>query len=160
VQLVDLPPITPDYMEGYISSMVRSADAAALFVDLADDDGPFTAEAALERLTQTKTQLVGQVPAEIDDLTIEYIKTLLVANKIDAEGAADRLEIVREMFGERFPIHVVSLEKGTGVEDLRNALYRFLNVVRVYTKQPGKPADMTAPYTLPVGSTIVELAGH
>src|SRR5947209_9404558 len=35
VQLIDLPPITADYMEGYISSMVRAADAAVLFVDLA-----------------------------------------------------------------------------------------------------------------------------
>src|SRR5436309_2289716 len=39
VQLVDLPPITADFMEGYLSSLVRSADAALLFVDLADDDG-------------------------------------------------------------------------------------------------------------------------
>src|SRR5215471_7527246 len=42
VQLIDTPPITADYMEGWLSSMVRSADAALLMVDLADDDGPFT----------------------------------------------------------------------------------------------------------------------
>jgi ribosome-interacting GTPase 1 len=160
VQLIDLPPVTADFMEGYISSMVRSADAAVLMVDLADDDGPFAAEAVLDRLAQTKTQLVGEPPAEIEDLSIEYVKTLLVANKIDAEGAADRLEIVREMFGQRFPIHVVSLEHGTGIEDLRTALYRFLNVIRVYTKHPGKPADKSAPFTIPAGSTIVELATH
>src|SRR5436309_8903829 len=47
VQLIDTPPITPDYMEGYVSSMVRSADRALLMVDLADDDGPFAAEAVL-----------------------------------------------------------------------------------------------------------------
>src|ERR1700757_1402026 len=41
VQLIDTPPITPDFLEGYVSGMVRSADAAALLVDLADDDGPF-----------------------------------------------------------------------------------------------------------------------
>ena len=28
VQLIDTPPITADYMEGYLSSMVRTADAA------------------------------------------------------------------------------------------------------------------------------------
>src|SRR4051812_48657797 len=50
VQLVDTPPITPDVMEGYLSSMVRSADAAVLMVDLGDDDGPFAAETVLERL--------------------------------------------------------------------------------------------------------------
>ena len=63
VQLIDLPPITADYMEGYISSMVRSADAALLLVDLGDDDGPFAAEAVLERLQATKTVLLGQLPA-------------------------------------------------------------------------------------------------
>src|SRR5438034_778457 len=41
VQLIDLPPITADFLEGYVSSMVRSADRALLLVDLADDDSPF-----------------------------------------------------------------------------------------------------------------------
>src|SRR5438034_8542929 len=59
VQLIDTPPITADYLEGYVSSMVRTADAALLVVDLGDDDGPFGAEAVLERLAQTKTQLMG-----------------------------------------------------------------------------------------------------
>ena len=39
VQLVDTPPITADFMESYVSSLVRAADAALLMVDLADDDG-------------------------------------------------------------------------------------------------------------------------
>src|SRR5438270_138325 len=44
VQLIDTPPITADFMEGYLSSMVRAAHAAVLMIDLADDDGPFAAE--------------------------------------------------------------------------------------------------------------------
>src|SRR5438874_8795211 len=39
VQLIDTPPITADYMEGWLSSMVRAADAALLLVDLGNDDG-------------------------------------------------------------------------------------------------------------------------
>src|SRR5262249_1809792 len=38
VQLIDLPPITADFLEGYVSSMVRSADRALVFLDLGDDD--------------------------------------------------------------------------------------------------------------------------
>src|SRR5436189_933789 len=38
VQLIDTPPITPDYMESYVSSLVRAADAAILMLDLGDDD--------------------------------------------------------------------------------------------------------------------------
>jgi ribosome-interacting GTPase 1 len=160
VQLIDTPPITADFLEGYLSSMVRSADAALLVVDLADDDAPFSAQAVLDRLEQAKAVLVGRNPDEIADLTIEYVRTLLVANKCDADGAADRLEIVREMFGDRFPIHAVGAEHGTGLEELRTAIYRFLNMIRVYTKKPGKPADMTSPFTVAEGSTLLELATH
>ncbi len=156
VQLIDLPPITADYMEGYISSMVRSADAALLFVDMGDDDGPFAAEAALERLSQTKT-ILGPAPAAHDP-TVQYVKTLLVANKMDLPGAPDRLEIVRELFGARFAIHPVSVEHGTGLEELRTAVYQFLNVIRGYTKQPGKPAERKDPCTLPAGSHVADLA--
>ncbi len=158
VQLIDTPPITADFMEGYLSSMVRTADNALLIVDLGDDDGPFAAEAVLERLAQTKTVLAGELPQASDDLTIQHVRTLLVANKCDQPGAEERLEIVREMFGKRFPIHVTAAEHGTGLEELRAAIYQFLNVIRVYTKQPGKPADMTSPYTCPIGSTLVDMA--
>lgn len=158
VQLIDTPPITADYLEGYLSSMVRNADAAVLTVDLGDDDGPFAAETVVEQMAQRKTVLVGQPPSERDDPTIEYIRTLLVANKCDLPGAEDRLEILREMFAARFPIHVVAAEHGTGLVELRNTIYQFLKVIRVYTKQPGKPADMESPFTCPAGSTLLEFA--
>jgi ribosome-interacting GTPase 1 len=158
VQLIDTPPITADYLEGYLSSMVRSADAALLVVDLADDDGPFAAEAVVERLAQVKTVLVGRVPEEEPEPGIQYVKTMLAATKADAEGVADRLEIVREMFADRFPIHVVDVESGNGLEDLRTAIYRFLDVIRVYSKKPGKAPDMEAPFTCPAGSTVLQLA--
>ncbi|MCC6419394.1 MAG: 50S ribosome-binding GTPase [Gemmataceae bacterium] len=158
VQLIDTPPITPDYLEGYLSSMVRTADAALLMVDLGDDDGPFAAQAVLDRLQEVKTVLVGTPPAEETDPSLKHVKTLLVANKIDLPGADERLEFVREQFGGRFPIHALAAEQGTGLEELRTAIYQFLNAIRVYTKQPGKPPDLTSPFTCPVGSTLVEMA--
>ncbi len=158
VQLIDLPPITPDFLESYISSMVRTADAAILMIDLGDDDGPFAAEAVIDRLQQTKTILIGEVPTDQEDYSIHYTKTMIAANKLDLPGAEDRLEIVRELFGTRFPIHAYSAEQGTHLEELRAEIYRFLSMIRVYSKKPGKPADMTSPFTCPIGSTLQEMA--
>lgn len=158
VQLIDTPPITADYMEGYVSSMVRSADGALLMVDVGDDDGPFAAQTVLDQLAQKKTILVGTVPTADEDPAIQHVRSLLIANKIDLAGAEERLAIVRELYGERFPIHAISAEHGTGLEELRDVIYRSLNVIRVYTKQPGKPADMSSPFTCPAGSTLVEFA--
>ena len=39
-------------------------------------------------------------------------------------------------------------------------MYDLLGVMRVYTKQPGKPPDLSSPFTCPVGSTLQEFAGH
>jgi small GTP-binding protein len=158
VQLIDTPPVTADYLEPYVSSMVRAADAALLVLDLGDDDGPFAAETVLERLGGVKTVLIGQKLSEQNDPSIVHVRTLLLANKIDLPGAAERLEIVREMFAPRFPLHALSAEHGTGLEEVRDVIFRSLNVIRVYTKQPGKPPDLTSPFTCPVGSTLVEMA--
>jgi ribosome-interacting GTPase 1 len=164
VQLIDTPPITPDYLESYLSGMVQAADAALLLLDLGDDDGPFAAEAVVEKLAQTRTML-GTPPAADaakvqEQPPVFHTKTLLVANKMDLPGAEERLEMVRELFGPQFPVHVISAEHGTGLEDLRQAIYQFLNVIRVYTKQPGKPPDMSSPFTVPAGSTLLELAAR
>jgi ribosome-interacting GTPase 1 len=62
------------------------------------------------------------------------------------------------MFASRFPIHVCAAELGQGVPELREAIFRFLRLIRVYTRQPGKPPDMTSPFTCPVGCTLLDMA--
>ncbi len=159
VQLIDLPPITADHYENFVTDITRAADAAMLFLDLADDDGVAATRAVLERLKLARRELVPPGSPPIDDPTIYAIPTLLVANKGDDDAADIRLEIAREEFGTRFPLVIVSAERGDGLNELRKAVYDALGVMRIYTKQPGKPADMTSPFTPPVGATVAELAG-
>jgi ribosome-interacting GTPase 1 len=158
VQLIDLPPITADFYEPYVTDFARAADAAALVVDLADDDGPFAAETVLERLAERNLHLVGTPPATGDDPTVFHVRSLLVANKMDADGAADRLDILREMIADRLPILPVSVEKGDAMSDLRTRLFGLLHAIRIYAKPPGKPADMTAPFTISEGGTVLDFA--
>ena len=86
------------------------------------------------------------------------LPTVLVANKGDDEAADIRLEIAREEFGTRYPFLVISAERGDNLDALKKAIYDLLGVMRIYTKQPGKPADMTSPFTPPVGATVAEVA--
>jgi ribosome-interacting GTPase 1 len=158
LQLVDLPPITADFLEPWVPSIIRSADVALLVVDLADDDAVDATEAALARLAAVHTELVGALPFDVSDESIQHVKTLLVANKIDAPGAQDRLEMVREWFGPRFPILDISAREGAGLDALRRMAYDLLEVVRVYTKVPSKPPDKTRPFTVPIGSTVIDVA--
>src|SRR4051812_24630353 len=104
VQLVDLPPVAPEFLEPWVPSIIRSADAALLIADLGSDDVAEAVDAALRRLDATHTELVGTLPFDVEDETTRHLKTLLVANKTDAEGASDRLDVLRELFEPRFPI--------------------------------------------------------
>jgi ribosome-interacting GTPase 1 len=158
VQLVDLPPITAEAMEPWLPSIVRAADAAWLVLDLADDETLDATEAVLNRLAAVHTELVGELPHDVEDESVQHVKTLMVANKLDAPGARDRLELARELFGSRFPLQAVSAQTGEGLETLAGATYDLLQVIRIYTKVPGKPADRAHPFTLPVGSTVEDLA--
>jgi ribosome-interacting GTPase 1 len=158
VQLIDTPPITSDYVESYLPSLIRAADAVLLVLDLSTDEGVEQADEVMHRLEEAKIRLVGRNAAPSDDLVIAYKKALLIGNKLDADGAADRLALVSELYGDRFDVLGVSVTVGDGVEELRDRVYRLLDVVRVYTKAPGKPADRDRPFTTPAGSTVLDVA--
>jgi ribosome-interacting GTPase 1 len=158
VQLVDLPPISPDFFEGWAPNAIRSANAALLVVDLGSDDVLESTTAVLDRLAEAHTELVGELPYDVADERVRHVKSVMAATKRDVDGAGDRLEVLREWVGTRFSIVAVSGRTGEGLETLGAAAYDLLGVLRVYTKVPGKPADRTRPFTLPIGGTVLDLA--
>jgi uncharacterized protein len=158
VQLVDLPAMSAEFVEPWVPNVIRSGDAAVLVADLASDDVADAALAVLERLEQTHTELVGELPFDNEDESTRHLKTVMAANKLDSDGAHDRLDVLREWFEPRFPIVPVSALTGEGLESLRSATYHLLGLMRIYTKVPGKPADRARPFALPLGSTVLDLA--
>lgn len=158
VQLVDLPPVHPDFPESWLYQIIRNADAALLVVDLSDPDLMEDLETTLGQLTGAKVQLgEGELPGVPGWIRQ---RTLLVANKIDASGAQESLEILRDLYGERFHMISLSAETGEGLETFRHLVFELLEVFRVYTKAPGKKLERTAPYILRRGSRLIDLAEH
>ena len=147
LQLIDLPPISPEYTESWVPQIIRNADAALWVVDLSDDD-------VLDKLDQTSTLLAG---AHVD---LEAMKVLMVGSKKDDPSANDRMGIVVEVYQDRFPMTTFSAVSASAkdVEDFKRVVYDFLNVVRVYTKAPGKKPDFTDPYVVQRGSTVLDVA--
>jgi uncharacterized protein len=160
VQLIDTPPITADYMDSHLQGLIRAADLALLMVDLESDDGIEQCQEMLDRLSQTKTRLAAQSSLDERDVGLSYTRTFLVPNKIDAPAAGERLGLLHELLPLDFPEHVISAKHGTGLEALREAIYRAMDVVRVYSKLPSaKEPDRDRPFTLRRGSTLIEMAG-
>jgi hypothetical protein len=159
VQLVDTPPITADFFDPNLLGLVRGSDLVLLLFDAGADDGIEALQAVLDRLNQTKTRLARESALDEADVGLSYTQTFLVCNKIDLPGADERIGLLHEFVPLEFPEYRISAEHGTGLEALREAIYRALDVVRVYTKLPTKKeADYDRPFTLKRGSTLLDVA--
>src|SRR6516165_2929457 len=66
VQLVDLPPISPEFLEPWVPSIIRSADAALLVADMGSDDVVEEIDTVLVRLAAAHVELVGSLPFDVD----------------------------------------------------------------------------------------------
>ena len=159
VQLIDTPPITADTLEPYHQGLIRGSDLALLLVDLASDDGIEHCRDLMDRLNQTKTRLGRRSYLDESDIGLSYTQTFLVPNKMDADEAATRLELLHEAVCEDLPEYAISAQHGIGLETLRDAIYQALDVVRVYTKLPNrKEPDYDRPYTIRRGGSLAEVA--
>ena len=75
-------------------------------------------------------------------------------------GIHDLFDVLSEIYGARFSMLRVSAESGEGLEQLRQAVFELLDVIRVYTKAPGKKLERTAPYLLKRAARLMDLAAH
>jgi hypothetical protein len=173
-QLVDLPPVSVDYFESWLASTLQRADAALLVVDLADPGCTDDVAAILRQLTEKRITLTEHWPrsgvierqlradsdddeAALDPFRI-YLPTLLIANKVDLNPALEDLQVLKELTGIAFPAIAVSATRGDQLDSIGRFLFEQLDVVRVYTKAPGKPAEMDRPFTLRRGATVLDVA--
>ncbi len=142
IQLVDLPPISPEYSEPWLPQAIRNASLSVLVVDPTDP-------AALEQSEFVFGWLAGRRLPQ---------PSLLVGAKSDLPGAEENFAVLAELYGARCRAVAVSALAGRNLEQFARHLFEALNVVRVYTKAPGKKPDLTAPYILRRGQTVEDAA--
>jgi len=142
IEIVDMPPITADFsMPGQVGTY-RNCNLIAIVIDLsADVEEQWNA--CLDFL-ETRNLLPGK-------------ETVCICTKsdIEADGAIDK---VKKLCANRFDMIATSIESGEGMGELPVMLFKQLSIIRVYAKPPGKKPDMDEPFTIPVGSTVFDLA--
>lgn len=159
IQLVDLPPVSPELVEGWVLGIIRNADLILWVVDLGSDDLLEQVDATENILGEAKIMLGrGAERHEVAGPGQVYKRTLMVGNKADLPRAADWFLLLQEHVGGRFPLLSVSAVAGTGLKEMCHRLYDALEVLRVYTKPPGKAAAISNPVVLPRGSTLLQAA--
>lgn len=156
IQLVDLPPVSPETSEGWLYAIIRGADGALVVVDLADPDILAATEQVLALLAAGGVELI---PPDRVRAGPREVRAVFAAAKLDAPRAAETLEIFKEFYGGRLPVLPVSAREDVNLLQLRRTLFDMLGVIRIYSKKPGKRADTEVPYVVKRGTAVLEAAG-
>jgi len=164
IQLLDTPPLASGAVPFWMPHTLRRADALLIVVDAADSPLDQLADISLqleEMLVAVGPPLAEDDPTVDGDPRIVRVKGMILANKADRIDAAelDRIKAtLAAEWGDGVPVLAISARNGAGLEDLRLAVYRLLDIIRVYTKTPGQKPDMTDPIVLQRGSTLEDAA--
>lgn len=154
-QLVDLPPIGNESTDGWVSGILRVADALLLVVDLSEDPD-IQAELLIGHLGEWRIGLLKR--SESLEECSGCKPAVVAANKSDLPAAQEGLRRLRLMYETLYPVVPVSSATKEGLEELRRILFENSRIIRVYSKEPGKEPDRATPFVLPSGSTVLDLA--
>ena len=159
-QLVDLPPLSEQHVETWAIDLVRHADLIWVVVD---------GESALDGIDEARKVLearsvglypVGAPPPRSEEGPRVLKPALVVLTGLDKPAAAESVDVVDDLLERRWAVLGVSSVTGAGLDALKQRTFAAFDIVRVYSKEPGKPPDRRAPFTLPRGATVADLAGR
>ncbi len=177
IELVDTPPLTADHVPTGLMGTIHNADVVCVVVE--------AGEAALEQADMVLGVLsargLGLRSAPRNELIAgnsSWRSGLIVATKSDV-AAPETVMALRELYatggtqtpdkssagqsdalrsGEGLEVLAVSAHTRQGLDDWFKRLWELLAMIRVYSKEPGRPPDMHKPFVVPAGATVADLA--
>jgi len=159
IQMLDTPPLVPQAIQFWLPPLLRQADALLIMVDLSQD--PLEQmEAITARLKKMRIILGGEGGEDDPEFTVWHRKALIIGNKLDLDGADKNYRALKAAYEKRFPVIAVSAKQGTGLEELKAKVYEVLDIIRVYTKMPGRKPDFNDPIVIDRGSTLADAAAE
>ncbi len=130
-QIVDLPAITG---KDFDMSILHTADLVITLLDKMEDLLLF-------------------------ERTLEHCKgkRLIVINKIDLLDNEGLRKLEARLKSKKADFVLISALKGTGIDTLKQKIFSYMDVIRVYTKEPGK-APSNIPIVLSTRRTVKDAA--
>lgn len=159
VQIIDTPPLDGDFIEPELLNLIRRVDLVCVVLDLQSFP--------IDELDET-LDILGLykiIPCRWRDRHPEadrsyaFKQFILLVNKCDDPQMEEDFEVLCELIGEEWLAVPVSAMTGHNLDAFKQTIFEHLDIIRVYSKPPGKDPDMSVPFVLKKGSTVAELAG-
>jgi len=157
IQLIDTPAVSREHIEPELFGLIRTADFVVLLVDI--QSRPLQQlDDTVGLLDDYHIVLQGEESGLAERGGAKFIPCVVLVNKNDDPAWDEEFEVLRELLEDRWPLLAVSAQTGRNLDRFKEMLFERLELMRVYSKQPWKKADLTAPFVLKKGSTVVEFA--
>ena len=156
-QLVDLPPVMNDSMEGWVGDLFRSSDGAIIMLDVSKEDTLGEMESLFKAIDKANIYLQG-LNESVPPIGTIAKPAMVVLNKSD-KAIPEVKELIKSELENKFNIVETSAILNPEPNAVCKALADTLKVQRIYTKIPGQKADLTEPYIVPKGTIVINLAG-
>ncbi|MCX8009551.1 MAG: TGS domain-containing protein [Ignavibacteria bacterium] len=152
IQLIDTPPLDKEFIEPEFIELIKTSDAIILMLDmLANPIEQF--QFSIQVLNEHRIYSDHQEILE-SDKRVFIFPFLIAANKDDNAKLDDDFEVLNELLHDNWDLIPISITAQRNLEKLLELLIKKMRIIRVYTKPPGKEADLTQPFILKEGSTI------
>ena len=157
-QLIDTPPVPTEFIDPGLTDLLRRTDIIAVMIDIQAD--PLQqVEDVMDFLNALRIYPPGR-PIAADLKKAPFIKkTLLLINKVDDESSEEDYRAFLELCEPRLPVIPISVLAGFNLSSFLKKIYEMTDLIRVYTKSPGKDPDLSSPFVLVKDSTLEDLAG-
>ena len=157
-QLIDTPPTNREFIEPELIELIRRADIILIVVDIrADPLSQLHSVVDLLRENRIVPAHIAQEDAANQPLSVKPV--LVLANKNDDEAIDENFEIFKTLLEQDWPLLPISAKTGRNLDRLKEILFEQLDIIRVYSKAPGREPDYQSPFILDRGCTVEEFAG-
>lgn len=157
IQLVDLPPLSHEFMENWLPSLIKGGDIALLVLDFSRDDLLDQIDSVQEILQYHKITMEKPDPTT-QDPRWTYLRSIVCAHKMDLPTAENNYVIFDEFYHQQFTLTKTSIYDQQALESLRLLIFKTLDIVRIYSKRPGHNPEMDNPFSLTRGKTLYDFA--
>ena len=157
IQLIDTPALSKEHVEHELFGLIRTAELVLLVVDL-QASPILQLEETVEILAGRRVHLREAATEVAEGERHPPVLTHVLANKCDDEGWDEDFGVVTELLEGKWPLLPVSAKTGRNLDQMKQIVFEHLEIMRVYSKIPGKDADLGAPFILKKGGTVLEFA--
>ena len=165
LQLIEAPAIYPGMTPKWLAPTLRVVDGLVLVFGLGSDELLEGFDEVMSTLKAAK--IVPYTPGDDapmpEDPGLEPMPCFVLLNQADLDPDEELSALFHEYVEETLaglPVLRVSATSGEGLKAFGQAVWTSLDLIRIYTKLPGKPPDLKKPFVVPREATVIDLCGR